>query len=125
MGIEELKIPKKKKEELIYYIKSLQKEREVALKALNEYLNNQEKSHIFTKEFLCLGEEQGPSLKINYIQSKSKNIYFSFDDIILNVSVKDDGIYLQWYGEDYYTQELSLVPLSFQQAKITNKKYMR
>lgn len=58
------KLPKYARE----HIRDIERERDVAIRALNECLDNQTESPIFITDLICTGEEQGPTFKTRYIQ---------------------------------------------------------
>ncbi len=51
------------------HIKYLGMERDAAVRALNEYIDEQTKSAFSVTDNICSGEEKGPSRKVRYIQT--------------------------------------------------------
>ena len=56
------------------HIANLQRERDLSVRTLNEFQNSQTPSKIWTDDWVCSGEEKGPTVKTHYIQSRSVNI---------------------------------------------------
>lgn len=51
------------------YIRKIERERELAVRQLNEFVDGQTESKIWVDEAVCTGEESGPSFKRHYIQA--------------------------------------------------------
>jgi hypothetical protein len=51
------------------YIKDIEREREMAIRTLNEFQDSQTPSPYWTEDYVCTGEEQGPTTKIHYIKA--------------------------------------------------------
>lgn len=112
------KLPKNVKE----YIKNIERQRDTAIQKLNEYLDDQTKSDVYTTDLACLGEERGPSLKTRYIQTSW--VYFERAGVILSVILRDNCIDLQWSGIRGFSTPVCFTPYSYQGARIMGKEYM-
>lgn len=55
-------------------IRDLERERDAAVVALNEFQDKQTPSRIWTEDIVCTGEESGPTAKRNYFQTRSLEI---------------------------------------------------
>jgi hypothetical protein len=108
--------------------RDLQREREVAIRALNEWTDNQTPSPVFIDELECLGEEKTergspPSRKRRYVQTH--RIQIEWAGVVLDVHLRDEGIALQWGTLDRSMAEVSMVPRSYQQVTLMTKDKMR
>ena len=72
------------------HISNIEREREVAVIELNKYVDSQTKSKIYIDDFVCLGEEKGPTLKTRYINGTHR-VTFDHAGIELNVSIAHEG----------------------------------
>lgn len=106
------------------YIKDLRREREVAIRALNQYCESQNPSRIYYDELESTGEQCGPSFKRVYVQSKKISIKHA--GVRLEIYAYDpDQIRLQWSGDDHFMCDIAFIPLSYQSAKLVAKDKMR
>jgi hypothetical protein len=104
------------------YIKDLVREREVAVKKLNDTLDTQTKSPFYFDSIECTGEEQGPTQKRTYIQTYQ--IDLEHDGVHLNVMLRDGYIDIKWDGIDRSLKETAFIPHSFQCARLVCKENM-
>jgi hypothetical protein len=104
------------------YIKTLQIERATALRALNEFVDNQTKSPFFIKDSFCTGEKTGPTQKICYIQTN--RITVEHGEISLEVRLRDETIEIKWGGLNYNLKNIALIPYSYQCVRLISKKDM-
>src|SRR5207248_4299618 len=101
------------------------------VRALNEYLDKQTPSAIFTEEMhtMQVGELlPGGTVQRSYVQNE--HIVIEAHGVRLRVSTKygstnDDSIVLQWEDTDRLGKEVAFIPLSFQQARLIAKDKMR
>jgi hypothetical protein len=56
------------------YIKDLDRERFLAVRSLNTFLDSKTPSSVYTQSYECTGETVGPSIKINFLQTT--RVYF-------------------------------------------------
>ncbi len=113
------KLPKWAQQE----IKNLSRQREVAVNALNEYVDNQTESPFYIDEMECTGERQGPSVKKRYIQGYRMNVIH--EKVELKIILREGYIDIGWTGTDHACQDVAFCPSSYQQARITSKENMR
>lgn len=116
------KLPKWARESLT----SLQRERDIAVRSLNEYVDNQTKSAFYIEHMECLGEQVGPSLKVQYVQTRA--ICCRHKGIELRITAFDtsqskDSIRLQWYA-DNRSDEVAMIPESFQACRLVARSHM-
>jgi hypothetical protein len=114
------KLPKKVQE----YIITIERERESAIKALNEYLDNQTKSPFSYNDFLCTGEEEtgGPTYKTKYVQTHKMEIEHC--GVILSVMLRDKTIDMKWESSNHGLREVAFIPSCFQGARLVSKDNM-
>jgi hypothetical protein len=113
------------------YIKNIEQERDVSIRALNEHLDQQTKSKIYWDQYVCTGEnkEGGPSSKRFYVQSD--RVVVESCGVQLQVSchdgssMHDPGVDLQWSDNQGVGNHIALVPKSFQQAVLIAHHNMR
>lgn len=108
------------------YIKDINRERDTAVKELNDYCDSQTPSPVYIDELVSTGEQQGPSSKTRYIQTP--RVQFDWQGVSLTVLLRDDHIDLQWNGLDrgrYGTSECAFIPRSYQSANLVSKANMR
>jgi len=75
-------------------IASFERQRNTAIHALNEFLNDQEKSNVFTQSYEPLGDKDGPRLIKRFIQTNQ--VKFAFEtgtnhDDVIDVCFNDRG----------------------------------
>jgi hypothetical protein len=51
------------------YIKNIEREREMAIRTLNEFQDSDTPSSYWIEDNVCTGEEQGPTTKRHYVQA--------------------------------------------------------
>lgn len=105
------------------YIRDVNREREVAVAALNRWVDDQTPAPIYVNELECLGEQRGPSHKVRYVQGNRLRVDFA--DVALEVVLRDDVIDMQWSAPNYRTGDICFQPRSFQAAYLVAKKNMR
>jgi hypothetical protein len=103
-------------------IRDLTRQRETAIRALNEYIDNQTPSPIYVEEMECTGEGIGPSYKKRYIQSRKISVSHSGVDLV--ILLRDDYIDLQW-GSEKLNRDAAFIPSSYQSARLVSKENMR
>lgn len=103
------------------HIEDLSRERDIAIRALNKYVDGQTESSVFIDELESLGEQRtdttnSPSFKRRYIQTK--RVSFEWKGIDLDVYLEDGGIALSWGTLRRTMGEVALVPQSFQKVML-------
>ena len=113
------KLPKK----VQAYIRDIERERETAIRALNEYLDNQTESPFSYSDYLCTGEDKGsPIYKTKYIQTHKIEIKHA--GIIFTAMLRDNTIDLKWEAENRSTRAIAFIPASYQGARLVSKENM-
>lgn len=106
------------------HIKTLQRERDVALRELNEWTDGQTPSGMYIDEMVCTGEEQGPSVKRRYIQSNRVTVEHA--GVMVEVWSHNEGhIAIRWGRDDGSSRDVAMIPQSYQRANIVSKENMR
>lgn len=116
--IESANIPNWVKE----YVRSLERERQAAINALNKYVDSQTPAPFYIDKLESTGEKTGPSKNIRYIQTHRMEVKHA--GIILSILLRDGRIGLQWEDEKS-AHEVAFVPRSFQCADLVAKENMR
>ena len=103
-------------------ITDLQRERETAIKALNDHLDSQTPSPFRIEDMVCTGEQTAPSKKVVFIQTYKMTV--EFKGIRLDILTSDDshqrqaGIELSWDRTNRMCEGIGLVPVSFNKVLI-------
>jgi len=106
------------------HIKTLQRERDNAVRALNEYCDSQTPSKIYVDHNESLVEQAGASTKRQFVQSEKVTI--EHGNVLLNVAtVYGQDISLQWSAPNYRTLDIAFIPESYCRARLVAKEYMR
>ncbi|HDY68749.1 MAG TPA: hypothetical protein ENH85_13290 [Candidatus Scalindua sp.] len=104
------------------YIKDIERERETAIRALNEYIDNQTKSSFYIDEMECTGEDQGPSVKRRYIQTHKITVVH--EKVELNIMLRKREIDLNWGGLNHSCEDVAFIPSTYQSARLVSKDNM-
>ena len=104
------------------HIKELERERDTAIRALNEYVDGQTESPIFYDELVSTGEERGPSLKRVYIQSH--DIEVIHNGVHLSLLLRDN-IELRCEDVKRAMNFVAFVPTSLNAMSLVSKENMR
>ena len=115
------KLPKWARE----HIRDVNRERDIAIRALNKYVDSQTPSPFLIEELESTGEKTGPSFKVRYIQTH--RIAVRYAGIYLDVKLPLRGekhISLQWSAEDRSCRDIAMIPESFCQVRLVTKEAM-
>ena len=105
------------------HIKKIERERDIAVRELNEWCDSQTPSKVRIDELVVTGEERGPSHKVRYVQTERAT--FTHSGVELDVSVFRDGeISLQWSAEDSHG-DVAMIPESGNRVRLVSKQNMR
>lgn len=108
------------------YISDIEREREVALRVMNRYLDDQTVSPFYVFDLECTGEEKGPTKKIRYIQSWGRMCIKAYGvEVDIYLRDKDKRIDLQYGGENRAMGMVALVPESYQKISIMTRENMQ
>ena len=107
------------------YIKIIERERFIAVRALREYTDNQTESKFYIDEYECTGENDshGPSSYRRYIQTHKITVVHQ--GVRLDVMVRDDHIDLQWSDDKRSSVQIAFIPRAFQSADLYSKEFMK
>ena len=110
------------------HIQTLSRERDLAIRALNKWVDEQTESSVFIDELESLGEQRtetrnSPSFKRRYIQTR--RMRFECEGVGLDVYLQDDGISLQWAAHDRGLTNIAMIPESYQKVRLVAKEKMR
>lgn len=104
------------------HIKTLERERDVAVRSLNEYVDGQTESAIYYDDLISTGEERGPSNKRVYIQTHS--IEVEHNGVHLSLLLRDN-IELRCEDLNRAMNFVAFVPTSFNGMSLVSKENMR
>lgn len=104
------------------HIEDLQRDRDIAVRALNAYVDQQTKSPIFIDEMECIGEKCGPSLKRRYVQANGINI--EAHGVHLHVLIREDHLDLQWSSSGSRRSDIAMIPTSNQKVRLVSHSNM-
>ena len=110
------------------YITGVEREREISIRMLNKWKDDQTKSPFYVEEVVCTGEEKAPSFKNRYIQTRSINV--DHGGVHLRVILREEGtmhstcIDLQWSRVDDRNGDVAFIPTSYQAATLVARENM-
>jgi hypothetical protein len=106
------------------YIQQIEGGRLASVRALNEYCDSQTESPYYVDEYECTGEQQGPSFKRRYIQTRKMEV--SHGDVVLRIYLRDeDAIELQWDNKTGSMEEIAMIPHGFHKVALKAAGNMR
>lgn len=107
-------------------IRELERQRDEALKALNQWKDDQKPSKFSSTFPLCTGEAQGPTFKEVFFHPCADGITVRHSGIELMVSAfEDEGIHLRWSAQNTACGEVAFIPTSFQNACMKHPSKLR
>lgn len=110
------------------HIKDITRERDVAVRALNEYCDDQTPSPFYVDEMVCTGEQRGPSIKRRYIQAHTIKVKWAGVDLVIDANDygnRNNEIGLQWSTTPRGCGDVALIPKSFQSVTLKLPVNMR
>jgi hypothetical protein len=114
------------------HIKTLDRERTLAVRALSEYLDDQTPSAIFTEDMHAhsVGELTLPGGHVQRKYVNADKIIIEAHGVRLDVMTKygntnNESIVLQWSTPNRMVSEVAMIPLSYQQVRLIAKGKMR
>lgn len=105
------------------HIKDIQRQRDIAVRQLNKFCDNQTESRIFVDDAPCTGEGKGPKRKRHYIQSDKVAIMHK--GVQLEIICREHYINIHWGPPGYGMDEIAFIPDSYQSARLVSKENMR
>jgi hypothetical protein len=107
------------------YVANLERERENAISALNEYVDNQTPSPFYIDEGESTGESQGPTIKRRYIQGHKITVEHKGIRLEVMLRPNEYGIDLGWDDLTRGLKHVAMVPQSFNRVQLISKENMR
>lgn len=108
------------------YIAKIERERDIAVRALRDYTDSTTESPFSVTTPECTGEQAGPSHIKRYIQAHTVDV--EWRGVKLSISAHDycadDGIRLQWETKRL-GRDVAFIPMSYQCARLVAKECMR
>ena len=105
-------------------IAKLERERDTAIRALDEYCDAQTPSSIYYDEWLSTGEKQGSSGKRIYVQSDHVVIDAHGVNLSVRIESASRALSLQW-GRNTYGGDVCMQPRSYQNVWLIAKEIMK
>lgn len=106
------------------HIQKIERQRDDAVKALNEYVDNQTESPFYFEDWVSTGEDSGPTTKRVYIQTNQIVVEYAGVELEILLRKSEDHINLQWHSLDNHTGDVALIPHMYQSAKLVSKENM-
>lgn len=112
------------------HIATLERERDVAIRELNEWVDSQTPSPIYIDEMVCTGETKGTTTKRRYVQTRRLTIEYAGVELDVFLAPEHDGsrdfgIHLSFSTPDHSLGQVAMIPISFQQVVLIAKENMR
>ena len=104
------------------HIRDIQRQRDIAVRALDQYTDNQTPSPFYVQEMECV-EKGAPKFYTRYIHGHRMNVIHQ--GIELQILLRDDHIDLSWSGYEKSMAEIAMIPASFQRVRLLAKDRMR
>ncbi len=112
------------------HIATIERERDVAIDALNKHCDDQTKSPFFCDDHECTGEDRGPTIKRRYFQGR--RIKAEWRGMTLEIMLVGDGdhqrfpgIQMQWTVDNHVLGLVAMVPTSLNTMQLVTKEDMR
>lgn len=109
------------------HIKRLDSERFVAVRALNEYLDDQTESPFRYWDYICLGEGEArsPTLTTRFVQTRKMEVRWAGVELTVLIRPDQKELDLQWCAMGGGIREIAMVPTSFGSVRLKAKENMR
>lgn len=106
------------------YIHELERQRDVAVHEMEEYLDNQTPSAFYVYDLVTIPDEKSRTRSvIRYIQTHRMEV--EHDGVHLNIILRDGYIDLHWGLPDYHHGDVAFIPQSYNSARLVAKENMR
>ena len=108
------------------YVEKIERERDTAIKALNEYHDDQSPSPFFVDDLMCLGEGKtgGPTSTRRYLPGVHR-LLVNYKGVLLTIVLREKQIDLSWGDSQIYRGDIAMVPSGFQSAYLISASNMR
>ncbi len=109
------------------YIANLESERFVAVRALNEAMDELTPSPFYVDDGVCTGESSGPTVKRKYIQARKITCDIHGIELDISIFTNNDkpGIKLSWASKVRGMADVAMIPMSLNQVELVAKENMR
>lgn len=106
------------------HIEHVEREREVAVRTLDSFRDDQTVSKCYAEVYDCTGEERGPTNRRVYFNAK-ESIIVEHAGVKLDVSFyEDDGIGLRFHGERCHS-DVAVMPVCHGNIKLQTPEQLR
>lgn len=95
------------------HIKKIERERDIAVRTLNEYCATQTPGPFAFEEYVSTGELAGPSLKTRYVHAH--HLELNYMGIRADISLSEEGIRFSYQTAKNVCGHVNCQPRSFQQ----------
>ena len=104
---------------------NLQRERDIAVRALREYTDSQTESPFFIDELESTGDTDGsgPASYTRYVQTHKISV--KHGGVLLDIYLRDNNIELQWNNYERHFEDIAFIPESYQKARLVHPDNMR
>jgi hypothetical protein len=102
--------------------RDLERQRDAAVRALNEFTDSETPSPVYYEDAVCTGEQTGPSFKRHNVQTHC--VVFEHTGVKMRVLLRDDHIDVSWETNDRRNGEVAMIPKSYQQVKLVAREKM-
>ena len=86
------------------HIRTLQRERDVAVRTLNEFEDRQTKSNVWIEDHVCLGEQSGPTEKRLYLQDYKVTFQLGRTEVVVMLRESEQCLEVCVSGSNLYFQ---------------------
>lgn len=110
------------------YIQNITREREMSVRSLNEFCDNDTPSPFMVEDYVCTGERAGPSSKVHYVQTNAIRVRYEGIDLRVTAHSYNNqkGIGLQWGPDDLrLASAVAFVPESFMAARLVTAEHLK
>ena len=107
------------------HIRTLERQRDAAVQALNEHLDSQTEAPFYFEDHVSTGESN-KFFKRFYVQTHKITVEWAGVELNILLRPSDNVIDLRWNGiKGSRLQHVAFVPKSFQSAELISKENMR
>lgn len=103
------------------HIKDLNRQRAVAVRALDKFVDSNTESCIYAEELVCI-KDGGPSRKRNYIQSHRVTIQRGGVTLEILLPTSREGIELSWDSIRHRSEPIGIIPVSYNSMRLPDLK---
>lgn len=107
------------------HIATLERERFVSVRALNEYQDSQTESPFRYWDYIPTGETSGPTQKTRFIQTNKIEAHWAGVELTILLRHGSDEIDMHWGAQNRAISEVAMIPYSFGSVRLKSKESMR